>query len=147
MLWSWGFRVGDGKGRGKGFMLWNSGWAAMTGYTALLMFTPINQSTPYKPDYPRLFYALGCRGRLNLPALPPPRPTTLPAPALYHPRLLYVLGRRDRLNFPDEITDEERADLDALGVAGVLAAYRQHGGKTLCCKVTQEAAEAGTCAC
>ena len=40
---------------------------------------------------------------------------------------MYVLGRHEKLNFPDDITDEERADLDALGVGGVLAAFRQQG--------------------
>eukprot|EP00798_Chlamydomonas_sp_ICE-L_P032388 gene32388-2555_t len=42
-------------------------------------------------------------------------------------RLLYTLGRRDKLNFP--MSEDERAALDALGVGGVVAAFR---GVTQC---------------
>ena len=37
----------------------------------------------------------------------------------YTYRLLYTLGRLDKLNF--QLTEEERIELDALGVGGVVA--------------------------
>ncbi len=41
-------------------------------------------------------------------------------------RLLYVLGRHDQLNFP--LSDEQRAELDALGVTGVVAEFQVSEG-------------------
>ncbi len=37
-------------------------------------------------------------------------------------RLSYTLGRTDKLNFP--LSGAERAELDALGVAGVMAQFK-----------------------
>ena len=40
-------------------------------------------------------------------------------------RLLYVLGRVNKLNF--ELSVDERAALDEMGIAGVVAAFRAQG--------------------
>jgi hypothetical protein len=47
---------------------------------------------------------------------------------LHAPRLLYTLGRHDQLNFPDELSEQERADLDVLGIGGMIATFREVGG-------------------
>ena len=45
-------------------------------------------------------------------------------------RYLYTLGQHDKLNFP--LSDEERAELDALGVEGVFKQFRDRGREGLC---------------
>jgi hypothetical protein len=52
-------------------------------------------------------------------------PTTSNRPDEYFTRLLYTLGRLDKLNFP--LSEAEQAELDALGVGGVEAAFRKAG--------------------
>ncbi len=48
-----------------------------------------------------------------------PEPQPGPDPNPY--RALYCLGRHSKINFP--LSDEERAELDTIGIAGVLKLY------------------------